>query len=94
MEIQVDERFKVKATRSGYEVYQYRQAVKGPKQGKWGWYSEGHFDTLPWALRGCYRLMLHSGRGKASLEQLAARIEQAEEVIVQALAETVLKGSK
>lgn len=92
MEIRVDDRFKLVTTRTGYEVFQYRRALKGPKRGQLGWYSEGHFDTLPWALRGCYRLMLHEGRGQASLEQLAARIEQAESAIVNALSKAALGG--
>ena len=90
--IQLDDRFKLKATRTGWEVFQHRAAVKGPKKGKLGWYSEGHFDTLPWALRGAYRLMLHEGRGQATLEQLARRIEQAEQTIVKSLEDSLGKA--
>jgi hypothetical protein len=85
MEIKVDERFKLRTDRTGWEVVQYREAAKGPKAGTRGWFSDGHYDTLPWALRGLYRSMLHEGRGEATLLQLAERIEQAEIRIIQAL---------
>lgn len=85
MEIVVDSRFKLVTDRTGWEVVQYRPASKGPNAGKPGWYSEGHFDTLPWALRGCFRLMLHEGRGMATLEQLAQRVEKAESRLLRAV---------
>lgn len=82
--IHIDSHFRVRSQGSRWEVLQYRPAKKGPKQGKMGWYVEDTYDTLPWALRGAHRLMISAGRGDASLAQLAARIEQAEESVMNA----------
>lgn len=86
MEIAIDNRFRLVTTRTGWEIQQYRPASKGKNAGKPGWRTEGHCDTLQWALRAAAQLMVHEGSGKATLEQLAQRMEVVEERLAAALA--------
>lgn len=84
MEIIVDRKWKLTTDKTGWEVQQLRALTKGPKKGEVTWASEGHYDTIKWALVGLFKLMLHEGEGTADLLMLAKRIEEAEERILQA----------
>lgn len=83
--IDIDARWKLVTDQTGWEILQYREAQKGPSKGQLGWYGEGHFDTLEWALRGLWKRMLQQGTGRADLKQLADRVEQAQNRILTAL---------
>lgn len=83
MQIQVDHKFRLSTTKSGWSVQQLRPLVKGPRTGQVEWADEGHYDTLQWALVGLWRLMLHEGHGQATLPQLAARVDEVERRVME-----------
>lgn len=88
IEIQVDPKWRLVTIASWrWQVQQRRPLIKGPRKGQVDWVPEGEFDNLRFALLALYRMMLHSGKGRPDILQLAARVEYVEERLVAAVAQ-------